>query len=150
MNLVLEREPSTAKSTPGVLFVNGVKECFTLEDVVREKRFPDGALIPVQNWKVPGETAIPSGRYQVIIDYSERFRKLMPHLLGVPGFDGVRIHSGNTAADTEGCILLGRVRGADDVLESKLAFDAFFERLKAAVRNHEETFIVIHNPQQGA
>lgn len=148
MNLVLEREASTQTSTPGVLFVNGVKECFTLEDVVREKRFDDGALIPVQSWKVPGETAIPSGRYQIIIDFSERFKRLMPHIIGVPGFDGVRIHSGNTAADTEGCILLGRVRSSpDEVLESRFAFDTFFEKLKAAVRAGEETFIVIHNPQ---
>jgi hypothetical protein len=82
--------------------------------------------------KVDGQTAIPAGEYKVVIDMSTRFKRLMPHLLDVPMFTGIRIHAGNVSADTEGCLLLGRKRGENDVEESKLAFDAFFPKLQAA------------------
>jgi hypothetical protein len=97
MEILTQREPSTLNSTAGTLIVDGVVECFTLADVVRE--MPGK---PVSTWKLAGKTAIPTGAYQVIIDFSNRFQRPMPHVLNVPGFDGVRIHSGNTAADTEG------------------------------------------------
>ena len=69
----------------------------------------------------------------------------MPHILGVPGFTGVRIHCGNTAEDTEGCILLGRRRGNAEIFESRVAFDAFFEKLQAAFTRREEVRIAIEN-----
>lgn len=120
MRLVLQRKWATGKSTIGELYVDGVFECYTLEDVVRSGP------------KVPGATAIPAGKYKIIIDMSTRFKRLMPHVLNVPGFEGVRIHSGNTDADTEGCPLLGRTKEQDFVGESKLAFDTFFPKLQAA------------------
>jgi hypothetical protein len=139
MEILIQREPSTLDSTAGTLIVDGVVECFTLEDVVRE--MPGK---PVSTWKLAGKTAIPTGAYQVIIDFSNRFQRPMPHVLNVPGFDGVRIHSGNTAADTEGCILLGKQRnGLDDVIESRVAFAEFFPKLQAAINRGEQVAIII-------
>jgi hypothetical protein len=72
--------------------------CDTLEDRYRGDDMAN---------KVKGKTAIPKGRYRGVVDYSQHFKKMMLHILGVPGFDGIRIHSGNTSEDTEGCILVG-------------------------------------------
>jgi hypothetical protein len=85
-------------------------------------------------WKVPGKTAIPSGMYKVVITPSARFKRPMPLLLNVPNFEGIRIHWGNTDADTEGCILVGRTQKPPDFIgESRLAFDALFPKIKAAL-----------------
>ena len=119
MQLTLIREQSTDYSTSGTLLVDGKFECFTLEDVVRDK-------------KVLGETAIPAGNYKVIIDMSNRFKRLLPLLINVPGFVGIRIHPGNTDKDTEGCILVGTSRRKDFVGNSRLAFGALFAKLQAA------------------
>lgn len=119
MELLLQREKSSAQSTQGKLFVDGAFECHTLEDPVRDK-------------KIFGQTAIPAGRYHVEITWSDHFGKLLPLIEHVANFDGVRIHSGNTASDTEGCILVGRVRGKDCVSESRLAMKALFDKLDKA------------------
>lgn len=118
LKMVLTRNKSTDKSTIGQLEVNGIFQCFTLEDVVRDK-------------KIYAQTAIPAGTYEVVISYSNRFKRMLPLLLNVPNFAGVRIHSGNTAEDTEGCILVGNKKGTDTVLESRAAFNALFAKLKA-------------------
>jgi hypothetical protein len=135
MKLILQRKWQTASSTIGELSVDGVFECYVLEDVIR-----------AAGVKVAGETAIPAGTYKVIVDMSTRFKRLMPHILDVPMFEGVRIHSGNTSADTEGCLLLGRVKGEGCIQESKLAFEAFFPKLVAA----KEATLQILNPPQSA
>jgi hypothetical protein len=117
------------ESTIGELWVNGVFECYTLEDKVR----------PV---KIAGKTAIPPGRYEVIINFSQRFQKPLPLLLNVPNYEGVRIHSGNTAANTEGCILVGETKTENFVGESRWAFNRLFEKLKAASET-EKIFLEI-------
>jgi len=94
---------------------------FSLEDVVRDV-------------KIKGETAIPYGTYEVITNYSMRFKKVMPLLLNVPGFDGIRIHSGNTKADTEGCILLGYDKLPDRIGNSRAAFEDFMPILQAGLK----------------
>jgi Family of unknown function (DUF5675) len=131
MNLRLLREPSIAGATMGVLFVDAVFECFTLEDQVREV-----VGQPTATWKVPGQTAIPAGRYRVIVTPSARFKRPLPLVVDVPGFAGIRLHPGNRHQDTEGCILVGRRRavqaGSPWVGESKLAFEALFPRLERA------------------
>jgi len=105
--------------TTGKLYVNGIYECFTLEDAVRN------------GTKVIGKTAIPIGTYKLIIDASTRFKQDMPHILDVPDFTGVRIHAGNTSADTDGCILLGSTwAGKDFIGNSKIAYKKFFDKLK--------------------
>lgn len=100
--LLLKRYLSNAQCTMGELFDPHGFLGYTLEDVVRE--VPGD---PVESWKIAGKTAIPAGRYRLKITYSIRFQKELPILFNVPGFTGVRIHSGNTAKDTEGCILFG-------------------------------------------
>ena len=107
--------------TVGKLYINGVYECFTLEDAVRN------------GTKIIGKTAIPIGTYKLIIDASTRFKQDMPHILDVPDFTGVRIHAGNTSADTDGCILLGSTwAGKDFIGNSKIAYKKFFDKLKKA------------------
>ena len=121
MKLKLERFEYGSTFTIGRFYIDGVYHCFSLEDVVRK-----GA-------KVNGQTAIPTGTYNVIIDVSTRFGKQLPHILDVPNFTGVRIHTGNTSKDTEGCILLGQTWTKGDFIgNSKLAFDSFFDKLKQA------------------
>ena len=121
MEMELTRIISTPKSTLGELKVDGTWQCWTLEDPVR-----DGS-------KIPGQTAIPYGKYEVVVTFSQRFQRLLPLLLKVPGFEGIRIHPGNTAVDTEGCILVGRTRISDDMIgESKLAFAALFPIIQSA------------------
>ena len=131
MNITIRRERSTAKSTTGVLKA-GDFQCFTLEDVVRDK-------------KIHGETAIPAGVYKVVVNFSPRFRKALPLLLDVPGFAGIRIHPGNKAGDTEGCILPGLTRGTDWVGQSAIAFSALLTRIRAALAAGENVTITIED-----
>lgn len=120
MKLYIKRFEFGTNYTIGRLYVDDVYECYTLEDKVREAGV-----------KVPNETAIPTGTYKVVVDHSIHFGKDLPHILNVMGFEGVRIHSGNTDKDTEGCILLGDTwPGGDFIGNSLLAFDRFFERFK--------------------
>jgi len=138
MELKVTRQPSNLGATIGTLYVDNVQECFTLEDEVREI-----AGQPVASWKVDGKTAIPRGRYKVIIDFSNRFQRPLPHILDVPGFTGVRIHSGNTAADTEGCLLVGQVKTDSSVLNSRVAFAALFTKMQAEIAAAQEIYITV-------
>ena len=127
MNIIELRRVGFFKwSTIGKLSIGDQFSCYTLEDLDRQVRY-DGSILPwSSDLKVAGETAIPYGEYEVIIDKSERFGKMMPHILNVPDFNGVRIHSGNTDKDTEGCILLGMgVKGEDLIYGSKDAVSQF-------------------------
>jgi hypothetical protein len=119
MQITVKRLYKTDTSTIGELLIDGVFECFTLEDIER----------PV---KIKAETAIPKGTYKVIINESNRFKRLMPLLLNVPNFEGVRIHSGNTNHDTEGCILVGQTRNKNYIGQSRKAFDKLFKKMQTA------------------
>lgn len=116
MNLYLQREPSTEKATLGKLSLGEHFFCWTLEDVVREE-------------KIYGKTAIPAGAYTLAVTPSNRFKKWMLELASVLHFSGIRIHSGNTAVDTDGCILVGAERGVDCVLQSRVAYANLFNQL---------------------
>ena len=121
MKIKVKRYEFRDTYTVGRMYIDDVYFCYTLEDKVRE-----GA-------KVNGQTAIPTGTYNVIINHSNRFNRDLPLLENVPNFTGVRIHAGNTSKDTDGCILLGQTyAGKDFVGSSKSAFDVFFEKLKQA------------------
>ena len=135
MHIVVRRIWHNGKNAIGELSIDGLFECYTLED--KEREIPG---IAVSVWKVPGETAIPLGGYEVQITMSARFKRLLPLLINVPGFEGVRIHPGNTEADTHGCVLVGEalVFGPDNRPESislsRKAFDKLFAKMQAAER----------------
>lgn len=132
LNLWLHRHTRTDETTIGTCYVDGRRQCFILEDIER----------PGQP-KIYGQTAIPRGRYEIQITWSPRFKRDLPLLLNVPGFQGVRIHPGNKAADTEGCLLPGETAITDRVLESRIAFDKLFALLSAAKQAGRQMFITI-------
>ena len=140
MLLSLIREPSKNGGTLGELLLDGVHEAYTVEDEVRE--IPGK---PVSEWKVPGETAIPAGRYRVVLTQSQRFGKVLPELLNVPGFQGIRIHSGNTAADTEGCLIVGSERSPTGVLRSREAMLELMAALSGVIEGGEQVWIEVKN-----
>jgi hypothetical protein len=113
MKLKLVRDSSTDDTTIGNLYIENEWFCFTLEDKVREK-------------KIYGETAIPAGIYKLVITWSPRFKRQLPLLVDVPGFDGIRIHPGNTHKNTEGCILVGEEVQGEYLLRSRAAFDRLY------------------------
>ena len=139
MRLELHRVKQTGKNTQGSLFIDGVFECITLEDTVR----PDGV-------KVPHETAIPAGTYDVILATSPKFGRIMPRLLNVPNFDGVLIHPGNTEEDTWGCILVGGSFTYDEITggTSSTAYQTLFNKLMAAHCRNAKIAITITNDFQ--
>jgi len=108
MELTLNRKLKLENKTIGELLVNNKKFCDTLEDKVRLSwsLLPFRQLLGVKIW---GKTAIPEGRYEIVITYSERFKRRLPLLLKVPQFESIRIHGGNTELDTEGCLLIGKL-----------------------------------------
>ncbi len=124
MKLTLKRIFLTDNYTIGKLYIDGVIFCDTLEDKVR--RFTE------DDPKLYGKTAIPSGVYDVIITYSNRFKRELPLLMKVPHFEGIRIHSGNTHEDTEGCILVGVNDIKGKVTKSRVTFNKLFDLMKQA------------------
>lgn len=126
-NITLTRKIYGPEYVIGTLTM-GNFSCWTLEDKVR-----------ILGQKIAGQTAIPLGTYAVTIDMSIRFQCLMPHVLDVPGYDGIRIHKGNTEADTEGCILLGTYLDVTvdqlslRVISSTVAFNKFYPLLQEAL-----------------
>jgi hypothetical protein len=141
MELELTRTIRTGRSTIGELTIDGVFECFVLEDKDRGlmQSMPVSELLAK---KIKTRTAIPSGRYEIVISFSNRFQKMLPLLLNVPAYEGIRIHPGNTDAHTEGCLLPGKTKSPDFVGSSKAAFTALFDKIKAAIQR-EKVFITI-------
>ncbi len=131
MELTVLRKEFTERSTIGELLFGNDFFCFTLEDMVREPGV-----------KIAGKTAISEGRYPLVIDQSNRFRRAMPHILDVPNFTGIRIHTGNRATDVEGCIAVGYTKEKDFIGRSVEAFNIFFDRLYEILL-HDKTFITI-------
>lgn len=155
MNLTLERAYKGDKYTIGHLYANGVFVCDTIEDVYRgtndEMKFikteeqtgywedKDGNKIE----KVYGKTAIPSGTYEVVITYSNRFKKRLPILKNVKGFEGIRIHSGNTEEDSLGCIVVGENKEKGKVLNSRATLTKLMAKLEEALEFGEKLSITI-------
>ena len=134
MELKLNRIFLGSSATIGELYVDGEHIADTLEDRVR----PEGE-------KVYGKTAISEGTYEVKLTYSPRFKKILPEILNVPNFSGIRIHTGNSSKDTEGCILVGTWDGEkeDWVGSSKIAFDELMTLLEEATNNKEKITITV-------
>ncbi len=136
MELIQHRKILSAKSTISELFIDGKHECWILEDPVRDN-------------KIPGVTAIPYGRYKIIVTKSERFSRhagkdvYLPLLLNVPNYEGVRIHTGNKPEDTEGCLLPGTEKGTNQVMNSRTAFIQLNDKINAALKKGEDVYINI-------
>lgn len=141
MELLLERIARRDTYTIGHLSIDGKRFCDTCEDTDRGLR-QDLPLSVNQAKKRRGITAIPVGRYRVTLDvkspkYSKKkqydfCKGFVPRLINVPAFEGILIHIGNTAADSEGCILVGRNTKVGMVLESAKTFKALYEVLRKA------------------
>lgn len=140
MHLTMFREPSVNGATLSKLF-NGLDfVCDVLEDEVREIHG-----LPVAEWKVPGQTAIPAGTYEVDVCYSQRFGPNTLTLLDVPGYSSIRIHAGNTDEDTEGCLLVGVRLGKDAITMSRATLLKIKDLILPAIGRGEKVTIEIIN-----
>ena len=154
LTLVRDITGSTKEYTIGELFVQEestlsktTKVCDTLEDTFRLlpkvcPNTPKGISCGCKE-KVHGKTCIPYGTYTVRLSYSNRFRRILPEVLNVPHFLGIRLHSGNSSKDTEGCILVGTKSKGDWVTASRVAFNKLYKLLQTAEKNKEEITITI-------
>ncbi len=126
MKITVQRDIFTDKSTTSKIYIDDQFFCYGLEDVDRK-------LECNPECKVYGETAIPRGTYKVTIDFSNRFQTLMPHVLDVPGFEGIRIHPGNTDKQTHGCLLPGTIRKDNFIGNSKIAYAKLIDMIEDAL-----------------
>lgn len=140
--LFLQRRYLKEDYTIGRLSVDDVVFCDTLEDKVRDYN-KDGDLNDEDEEKVYGETAIPFGRYRVIVTYSPKFKRKLPLLCNVPHFEGIRIHGGKYNTNTEGCILLGENKIKGGLINSKQYVDELTNWIEMWAKKGEETFITI-------
>ena len=142
MELRLERKYRSNNYCIDKLYINGKYFSDALED-------PDRGLTDSMNLeeikriKVKGDTCIPYGTYNVTITYSPRFKKNLPLINNVKGFDGIRIHSGNTPQDTEGCLLLGLNKVKGRVVDSKVTVNKFIDIVQEALNKGEKVTITI-------
>jgi hypothetical protein len=141
MELRLKRFAKKETYTIGRLFAGDALLCDAVEDTDRGLR-QDMPLQEILHLKKHGITAIPTGRYKVILTLSARFKRLLPLLVDVPGFEGVRIHAGNTAADTEGCICPGENKVKGGVINSREHEEEIVRRMEA-LPDGEETYITV-------
>ena len=137
----LIRETYTKSSVLGSLFINGKFQCNTLEDFDRGLKSTMSES-QIKGIKIQNQTAIPLGTYKVILSYSPRFNRVLPLILNVKGFKGVRIHSGNNEEHTEGCILVGQSIEKNYLVKSRLAYLKLHSKLVKASKS-QEIFIII-------
>ena len=143
MEVLIDRAWKKDGYTISRLYVNGeFFGCNTLEDADRGLS-QDMHLEEIKKKKAYGQTAIPRGSYECVYTYSNRFKKMLPLLKDVPGFDGIRIHSGNSAKDTEGCILVGLNLKKGMVLNSREWTNKLVSKMKEAWNRKERVIIVI-------
>ena len=135
MELTLQRIAKDKAYTLGTLSVDGDFFCHTLEPTWRKS----------EARKVAGHTAIPAGRYPVVITLSPKFNGWLPLLLHVPNFTGIRIHAGNTAKDTKGCILVGENTAKGVLSDSRLWVERLKRRIVDAKERGEGVFITVNN-----
>lgn len=131
MKLTLRRIAFRDTYTIGKLYIDGTYFCDTVED--KDRGLDDSMTVEeILKRKVYGETAIPYGTYEVQITYSPKYKKMMPLLLNVKGYSGIRIHSGNTAKDSLGCLIVGRNTKVGMVTESRVTYNKLFAIIKEA------------------
>lgn len=146
MNLLARRKVGNDKASIAQFSVDGVFECYTLEDKDRglTSTMP---LSQIKEKKVHSQTAIPTGRYKVVLSYSQRFKRVLPEVKDVPGFSGIRIHSGNHSGNTEGCLLPGTWDGkaVDWVSGSRDAFNKLMAKIQKAWNKKEEIWLTVES-----
>jgi len=141
MEFVLQRDYFGAPAngaegfTLGEWSLNGSRIGYTVED--EDRKLEDGGV------KVYGKTCIPRGRYEIIVDYSKRFNKVLPRILNVPGFEGIRVHGGNKAEDSEGCPCIGRDRTTAGVQNCQGALSRLIELIALAEDREERCWVVV-------
>jgi hypothetical protein len=134
MKLLLKRFYTSNIDTLGILSINNIFSAFVIEDTKHDI-------------KIPGQTRIPAGTYEIKLTYSPKFGKDMLEILNVPNFSGIRIHTGNVNEDTEGCLLVGNVcrfhnDGESRIEDSTLAYSRIFPIITNALKT-EQVFIEI-------
>lgn len=135
ITLKIKRHTFTEKETIGKLFVDGVFFSDTLED--KDRKLENGGV------KVPAETAIPRGEYEVTVDWSNRFQKYMIHVLNVPGFEGVRIHGGRDIGSSAGCPLVGKILPDNTLAESRIYSEKLFNLVDAAIKKGQKVKLIV-------
>lgn len=142
MELLVHREISNTACTPGDMSVDGAYYSRTLEPIVRE--IPGMA---VEKWKIWGRTAIPVGRYRVLMEFSPKFNRNMPHLQAVPGFSDIMIHPLNYPQETHGCIGVGQSMNQDQtaLVSSRAAFSPLLVKIINCLENGDECWITVKN-----
>lgn len=154
MELRLIRVMFTERLTSGRLFIDGRFFGYAVEDVVRERDVDgDGDIDArdVEEFKIPKETAIPAGRYRIILENSPNFGPSTMTVTDVPGYKYIRIHPGNTELDTEGCILVGYQKNPDGTLvggTSGPAVKAMVQRVQYALALGDPIWLVIENERK--
>lgn len=141
MELKLYRKWPRATYCVGKLYVDGKEFCDTLEDKIID--IDKSGKFDRNEKKVYGESAIPYGKYEVIYNYSPKFKRNLPRLLNVPHFEGILIHPGNTAKDSAGCILVGKNTSIGRLTESRKYSDLLNARIKKAQDKGEKIWIEI-------
>lgn len=138
MRLELKRIARKKDYTIGKIYANGRYICDSIEDV--DRGLDDSMdLKEIQAKKVYGETAIPTGIYRIKITYSSKYKKQMPLVEDVKGFEGIRIHSGNTAKDSLGCIIVGENKVKGKVINSRATYNKLFDLIK----NEKDIYLII-------
>lgn len=146
MRIEIQREIFSKTNVIGRLFVDGVHLGYTLEDT--DRGLTDKmSVVEIKLRKIFGQTAIPYGEYEVVLNYSNRFKKVMPLLLNVKGFEGVRIHGGNTEADTLGCPLLGAKKTDKSIFECSEVNKQLITKIEHALK-FDKVFISITKANQ--
>lgn len=138
MEILIKRIAKKNTYTIGKMYLNGVYFADTLEDKDRGLT-QSMSLEEIKKIKIPGETAIPTGTYKVIVNMSPKFKRLLPRLLNVPGFDGILIHKGNSDKDTSGCVLLGENKVVGRVVNST----PYEKKLVQILKNEQDISITI-------
>lgn len=143
MEIEVKRIAKKSTYTIGKLYIDGKYICDTLEDTDRGI-CQTMDLRQIAHIKIKGKTAIPAGRYEVVVTYSPKFRMNLPILKNVPGYEGVRIHAGNTASDTEGCILCGKNDKIGQVTNSReWTYNIVNRMIARTVAGHNKVYITI-------
>ena len=146
MDILITRKWFTHQSTISEIQVSNEFVGFVLEDI--DRGLDDSMPLPdLLARKVHGITAIPTGHYEMAINFSNKFNRLLPLLLNVKGFEGIRFHSGNVATDSDGCLLVGLTRDTDFVGQSRAAFSKWFPLIQKAIKT-EKIFVTLQRDKE--